>query len=52
MASVLVGMRSAAEVADAAAMFVRGVPARMWEELRAEGLLGAGVPVPAEAGRS
>ncbi|MGW0559636.1 aldo/keto reductase [Streptomyces sp. NPDC003016] len=51
VASVLVGMRSAAEVADAAAMFARRVPARMWEELRAEGLLGAGVPVPAEAGQ-
>lgn len=52
VASVLVGVRSAAEVADAAAMFAMRVPARMWEELREEGLLGPDVPVPAEGGRS
>lgn len=52
VASVLVGVRSAAEVADAAAMFAMRVPGRMWEELRGEGLLGQDVPIPAESGRS
>ncbi|MFE9394861.1 aldo/keto reductase [Streptomyces flavidovirens] len=51
VASVLVGARSAAEVADATAMFATRVPARMWEELRGEGLLGPDVPVPVEAGK-
>ncbi|MBT2492769.1 aldo/keto reductase [Streptomyces sp. ISL-96] len=36
VASVLVGARSAAEVADAAAMFATRAPARMWEELRGD----------------
>ncbi|MET9519028.1 aldo/keto reductase [Streptomyces sp. NPDC002994] len=48
VASVLVGARSAAEVADAAAMFATRTPARMWEELRGESVLGADVPVPVE----
>ncbi|MEN8655070.1 aldo/keto reductase [Streptomyces sp. 21So2-11] len=46
VASVLVGARSAAEVTDAAAMLATPVPAALWEELRAEGLLAADVPVP------
>ncbi|HET6859039.1 MAG TPA: aldo/keto reductase [Streptomyces sp.] len=49
VASVLVGARSAAEVTDAAAMLATPVPAALWEELRAEGLLGADVPVPQES---
>ncbi|MBT2398773.1 aldo/keto reductase [Streptomyces sp. ISL-100] len=48
VASVLAGARSAAEVADAAAMFATRAPARMWEELRGESVLGADVPVPVE----
>ncbi|MHA6764131.1 aldo/keto reductase [Streptacidiphilus sp. PAMC 29251] len=38
--SVLVGARSAAEAADAAAMIARPVPAELWDDLRTEGLLG------------
>ncbi|WP_030664208.1 aldo/keto reductase [Streptomyces rimosus] len=49
VASVLVGARSAAEVRDAAAQWRRPVPAALWDELRAEGLLGDDVPVPGEA---
>ncbi|WP_049569657.1 aldo/keto reductase [Streptomyces sp. SBT349] len=48
VAGVLVGARSAAEVHDAAAMARHPVPAALWEELRAEGLLPADVPVPEE----
>ncbi|MFF0742496.1 aldo/keto reductase [Streptomyces sp. NPDC004111] len=40
VASVLVGMRTAAEAADAAAMLDVAVPDELWDELRAEGLLG------------
>ncbi|MFI0979205.1 aldo/keto reductase [Streptomyces sp. NPDC021093] len=40
VASVLVGLRSAAEAADAAAMAAVDVPEELWDELRAEGLLG------------
>ncbi|MFI1964966.1 aldo/keto reductase [Streptomyces pathocidini] len=47
VASVLVGTRSAAEAQDAAKMFRHPVPAALWEELRAEGLLPEHVPVPA-----
>ncbi len=39
VASVLVGMRSAAEAADAAAMLAVRVPGELWDELREEGLL-------------
>ncbi|MFJ2741137.1 aldo/keto reductase [Streptomyces sp. NPDC087440] len=39
VASVLVGMRSAAEAADAAAMLAVDVPDELWGELREEGLL-------------
>jgi D-threo-aldose 1-dehydrogenase len=46
VASVLVGCRSAAEVADNTAMFHHPVPAELWNELRREGLLPDGVPVP------
>ncbi|RII20283.1 D-threo-aldose 1-dehydrogenase [Streptomyces sp. YIM 130001] len=46
VASVLVGARSAAEVADAVRGFQRPVPTALWDELRAEGLLAPDVPVP------
>ncbi|MGP8303019.1 aldo/keto reductase [Streptomyces inhibens] len=46
VASVMVGARSPAEVHDAAAQLSRRVPAALWDELRAEGLLGVDVPVP------
>ncbi|MEO3752041.1 aldo/keto reductase [Streptomyces sp. B6B3] len=46
VASVLVGARSAAEARDAAAMLRHPVPAALWDELRAEGLLPDHVPVP------
>lgn len=39
VASVLVGVRSAYEIQDAAAMLARPVPDALWDELRAEGLL-------------
>jgi D-threo-aldose 1-dehydrogenase len=39
VASVLVGARSAAEVRDAAEQLGRAVPAALWDELRAEGML-------------
>ncbi|GGZ95280.1 oxidoreductase [Streptomyces spiroverticillatus] len=39
VASVLVGMRSAAEAADAAAMLAVEVPDELWDELREEGLM-------------
>ncbi|MFI5803264.1 aldo/keto reductase [Streptomyces sp. NPDC051561] len=43
VAGVLVGMRTAAEATDAAAMLAVGVPDELWDELRAEGLLGEGL---------
>ena len=45
--SVLVGARSAAEVADAVAWFERPVPGELWAELVATGLLPTDVPIPA-----
>jgi D-threo-aldose 1-dehydrogenase len=49
--SVLVGARSAAEVADAVAMHALPVPAELWAELVADGLLPRHVPTPAGAPR-
>ncbi|WP_097911800.1 aldo/keto reductase [Streptomyces sp. b84] len=49
VASVLVGARSADQVRDAVTQFHRRLPGRLWETLRVQGLLPAGVPVP-EAG--
>jgi D-threo-aldose 1-dehydrogenase len=46
VASVLVGARTAAEVQDAVAMVDRPVPAELWAELVADGLLPGHVPVP------
>ncbi|MGA5097074.1 aldo/keto reductase [Streptomyces lavendulocolor] len=48
VAGVLVGLRSAAEARDAAAVLAHPVPAEVWAELRSEGLLPDGVPVPEE----
>ncbi|WP_030674205.1 aldo/keto reductase [Streptomyces cellulosae] len=48
VASVLVGVRSAAEVHDCADQFAATVPAAFWQELRDTGLLPADAPVPAE----
>ncbi|MCT2588857.1 aldo/keto reductase [Streptomyces sp. N2-109] len=50
VASVLIGARSAAEVRDAAAPPGRPVPAALWDELRAEGLLPDRVPTPDREG--
>ena len=47
MASVVVGMRSAREVTDAAAALRRPIPADLWRELRHEHLLDPDAPVPA-----
>jgi D-threo-aldose 1-dehydrogenase len=46
VAGVLVGLRSAEEARDAAAMLRTPVPDALWEDLRAAGLLPADVPVP------
>ncbi|WP_330309168.1 MULTISPECIES: aldo/keto reductase [unclassified Streptomyces] len=48
VASVLVGARSPHEVRDCAEQFAAPVPLEFWEELRAEGLLPAAAPVPAQ----
>ncbi|MFF0163531.1 aldo/keto reductase [Streptomyces sp. NPDC005263] len=48
VASVLVGVRSAAEVHDCADQFAARVPAAFWQELRDTGLLPADAPVPTE----
>jgi D-threo-aldose 1-dehydrogenase len=48
VASVLVGVRSAAEVHDCADQFAATVPAAFWQEAGDTGLLPADVPVPAE----
>jgi D-threo-aldose 1-dehydrogenase len=47
VASVLVGARTAAEVADAVAMHAVEVPGELWDELVAAGLLPEHVPTPA-----
>ena len=46
VASVLIGMRSPAEVADAIAMAGVEIPGQLWRDLVAAGLLPAEVPVP------
>jgi D-threo-aldose 1-dehydrogenase len=46
VASVVIGMRSPAEVADAVAMASLDIPPHLWRDLVAEGLLDAEVPVP------
>jgi D-threo-aldose 1-dehydrogenase len=46
VASVLVGMRSEAEVAENTALAARPTPAGLWEELVAQGLLRPDAPAP------
>ncbi|MFF9511743.1 aldo/keto reductase [Streptomyces sp. NPDC014724] len=46
VASVLVGLRSAAEARDAGAMLAHPVPDALWSELKERGLLPADVPTP------
>jgi len=50
--SVLVGSRSVAEAEENAAMLAFPIPAELWAELRAEGLLGPHVPTPGAATQS
>ncbi|MFE1902280.1 aldo/keto reductase [Streptomyces gardneri] len=50
VASVLVGLRSAAEARDAAAVLAHPVPDALWAELKERGLLPAHVPTPGVAG--
>ncbi len=45
--AVVVGCRSVEEMQDAIAMFEHLIPAALWEELKAERLLGEAVPTPA-----
>lgn len=40
--------RSAEEIRDAATHFTRPLPARLWDDLRATGLVPYEVPVPRE----
>ena len=49
VASVVLGAVSAEEVARNVASLARPIPARLWSDLKAEGLLAADAPVPAEA---
>lgn len=46
VAAVLLGCRSVAELEENLALLKHPVPAALWAELKAEGLLGAEVPVP------
>ncbi|MDQ0963437.1 D-threo-aldose 1-dehydrogenase [Streptomyces sp. B4I13] len=46
VASVLTGARSADEVRDTVEQLRRPIPDALWDELRAEGLLSEGTPVP------
>ena len=48
IASVLIGVRSAAEVMENHANFRADIPADLWESLKSEGLLGMDCPVPTE----
>ncbi len=47
VASLVMGAVASAEVADQIAELAQPVPAALWAELKAEGLLAADVPVPA-----
>ena len=46
VAAVIPGARTTAEVIENAAMMAQPIPADVWAELRAEGLLPEGAPVP------
>jgi D-threo-aldose 1-dehydrogenase len=48
VACVLTGARSAEEMEENAALFGEPIPLELWDELRAEGLLGEAVPTPSE----
>ena len=48
VACVLTGARTAAEMAENARLFALPIPVALWDDLRAAGLLGDGVPTPAE----
>ncbi|WP_101383024.1 aldo/keto reductase [Kitasatospora sp. GP30] len=48
VAGVLVGMRSAAEATDGAAMLLHPVPVALWGELKERGLIPPEVPTPEE----
>jgi len=50
VAGVVVGMRSAAEVSQNLALAARPVPAQLWDELAAEGLLRPDAPTPRAVG--
>ncbi|CAM5243788.1 aldo/keto reductase [Streptomyces tanashiensis] len=50
VASVLIGLRSAAEAHDAAAMLDHPVPDALWAELKGRGLLPADAPTPGAVG--
>lgn len=47
VAAVVVGARSRAELEEDVALFETGIPAQLWEELRAGGWIPAGAPAPA-----
>ena len=47
ISSVLVGVRSAAEVAENVELFSSGIPEELWSALKDEGLLADTTPVPA-----
>jgi D-threo-aldose 1-dehydrogenase len=46
VAAVLIGPRSTVELEDNLAMFRVAIPADLWAELKAEGLLSEEVPTP------
>ncbi|MED7947365.1 aldo/keto reductase [Streptomyces sp. BE303] len=46
VAAVLIGLRTPDEVTDAVEQYSRPIPHGLWQDLRAEGLLPADVPVP------
>jgi D-threo-aldose 1-dehydrogenase len=49
VATVLVGVRSAAELEENVRHFTMPVPQQLWQELRAEGHISPGVPLPGDA---
>jgi D-threo-aldose 1-dehydrogenase len=51
VASVLVGPRSVAELEESVRLFEYDIPAKLWDELRAEGLLPEAAPLPTRADR-
>lgn len=48
--TVLVGVQSVAELEENVRNFTRPIPDDLWRELRAEGLVPAGVPLPGDTG--